>query len=197
MLEDATLADNTVSLEPMAITHLDALCEIGLNPDIWRWYTYTIAAREDMLHMMTTVLASKKEGTWFPFVTRDVATGRIIGSTSYLNISLPHKRLEIGSTWITPAFQRIAINTHAKFLMLQHAFEHLGLNRVEFKTDSLNTKSRAAILRIGATQEAILRAHMICDDGRLRDSVYFSIIRSEWPAVKVRLQHMMTARPQP
>jgi RimJ/RimL family protein N-acetyltransferase len=122
-----------------------------------------------------------------PFVIVDQASNRIIGSTRYGNIDTTHRRLEIGWTWLTPGFQRGLANTEAKRLLLTHAFETLGVNRVELKTDALNEKSRKAIARIGATQEGIFRKHLITASGRVRDTVYFSIIDSEWPAIKVRL----------
>jgi RimJ/RimL family protein N-acetyltransferase len=114
-----------------------------------------------------------------------------VGSTGYLNIDRQHRRLEIGGTWIAPEWQRTACNTEAKLLQLTHAFETLGCNRVEFKTDSLNERSRAALLRIGATEEGTFRNHMVMPDGRLRHSVYFSVIESEWPRVRVRLEALL------
>jgi RimJ/RimL family protein N-acetyltransferase len=122
-----------------------------------------------------------------PFVTIERASGRVVGSTCYLAIEPAHKRLEIGSTWITPSQQRSPVNTEAKLLQLGHCFETLGCNRVEFKTDSRNAQSRAALARIGAKQEGIFRAHMVMPDGVLRDSVYFSVVAPEWPDVKARL----------
>ncbi len=132
-------------------------------------------------------LADHDRGVSLPFATC-LVNGEVIGSTRYMNIDVPNRRLEIGSTWITPKWQRSAVNTEAKYLMLRHAFETLGCNRVELKTDALNEKSRAAILRIGAKQEGIFRKHVVCHDGRLRDSVYFSIITEEWPEVKAGLE---------
>jgi RimJ/RimL family protein N-acetyltransferase len=123
----------------------------------------------------------------------DKVSGKAIGSTRFGNIDVINKRAEIGWTWITPQFQRTFVNTEAKYLMLKHAFEVWECNRVEFKTDALNEKSRNAILRIGAKQEGIFRQHVITYSGRLRDSVYFSIINSEWPEVKVRLEDKIYA----
>ena len=123
-----------------------------------------------------------------PFATIDRRTGNAIGSTRYMNIVPEHKRLEIGWTWISPAWQRSAINTEAKYLMMRHAFEQMGCNRVELKTNALNARSRAAILRIGAREEGTLRSHMINRDGTLRDTVYFSVIAPEWPEVKAGLK---------
>jgi RimJ/RimL family protein N-acetyltransferase len=129
------------------------------------------------------------------FVTIARAIDQPVGSTSYLNIDLRHRRVEIGGTWITPAWQRSAINTEAKYLQLRHAFETLSCMRVEFKTDSLNTKSRQAIARLGATEEGIFRNHMVMPGGRIRHSVYFSIINDEWPQIKAHLEGLMAAYP--
>jgi RimJ/RimL family protein N-acetyltransferase len=126
-----------------------------------------------------------------PFALIEKSSGRAIGSTRYGNIDRTHYRVEIGWTWVAPAWQRSAVNTEAKYLLLQHAFETLGCIRVELKTDSLNEKSRVAILRIGAREEGTFRNHMITSSGRIRHSVYFSILDSEWPAVKSRLRTML------
>jgi RimJ/RimL family protein N-acetyltransferase len=126
-----------------------------------------------------------------PFATIELASGRPIGSTRYGNVDLFNKRVEIGWTWVAPAWQRRAVNTEAKLLMLNHAFGRLGCNRVEFKTDSLNTQSRNALLGIGAVEEGTLRDHMVTESGRLRHSVYFSIIAPEWPAVRRRLEERL------
>jgi RimJ/RimL family protein N-acetyltransferase len=136
-------------------------------------------------------LRDQERGTAMPFATLDAATGGVIGSTRFMNIDVPNRRVEIGSTWLSPNRQRTAANTEAKYLMLTHAFDTLGCIRVELKTDALNEKSRAAILRIGAKQEGIFRSHVICHDGRIRDSVYFSITREEWPQVRTGLEEKL------
>jgi RimJ/RimL family protein N-acetyltransferase len=131
------------------------------------------------------------EGTALPFATALNETAEIIGSTRFGNIEPMHKRVEIGWTWIVPKYQRSFVNTEAKFLMLSHAFEVWGVNRVEFKTDVLNERSRRALLRIGAKEEGVMRRHMIRANGVIRDSVYYSIIADEWPEVKGRLEEML------
>jgi RimJ/RimL family protein N-acetyltransferase len=144
--------------------------------------------------MRTYVEAALREqaaGVSLPFATIDLASGRVIGSTRYGNIDRANRRVEIGWTWVAPPWQRTPVNTEAKYLMLGHAFETLGCMRVELKTDSLNERSRAAILRIGAQQEGIFRNHMVTESGRIRHSVYFSLIDSEWPAVKARLEEKL------
>ncbi len=141
-----------------------------------------------MLDYIRLALRWQTDGTALPFATVEQSSGRVIGSTRYMNIDKPNRHVEIGATWIGRPWQRTVVNTEAKYLMLRHAFETLGCFRVELKTDALNQRSRNAILRIGASQEGIFRKHMVCADGRLRDSVYFSIIDSEWPGVKARLE---------
>jgi RimJ/RimL family protein N-acetyltransferase len=136
---------------------------------------------------MQAALANREAGTEHPWVTVDRASGRPIGSSRYLNIALDHRRVEIGWTWVAPAWQRRGANREAKLLMLEHAFERLGCRRVEFKTDSNNEKSRAALLGIGATFEGIFRKHMVMPGGGVRHSAYYSVIDDEWPAVKAAL----------
>ncbi|MDX6614488.1 MAG: N-acetyltransferase [Blastocatellia bacterium] len=183
-----TLSGRHVRLEPLSLDRLDQLCEVGIEESLWRWTVAKVQTVADMKEYLTAALTAQAEGAALPFVTIEQSSGRIIGSTRYANIDRDNLRLEIGWTWIAPAWQRTVINTEAKYLMLLHAFEDMGCNRVEFKTDSLNEKSRRALLRIGATEEGIFRNHMIVQGGRLRHSVFFSIIKSEWPAIKANLE---------
>jgi RimJ/RimL family protein N-acetyltransferase len=141
---------------------------------------------------VATALVEKAYGVTLPFATCDRETGRVIGTTRYANIAPEHRRLEIGWTFVNPQWQRTPVNTEAKYLMFRHAFEKLGFNRVELKTNALNTKSRNAMLRVGCTEEGTLRRHMANPDGTSRDTVYFSVIAEEWPAVKTRLEEMLT-----
>jgi RimJ/RimL family protein N-acetyltransferase len=182
------LEDRHVRLEPLALHHLDALCEIGLDEDIWRWIPFQIRTRDDMLGYIKTALQLQADGTALPFATLERGTDRVAGSTRYMNIDKPNRHVEIGSTWIGRPWQRTAVNTEAKYLMLRHAFEQLGCHRVELKTDVLNERSRNAILRIGAKHEGVFRKHVVCDSGRVRDSAWFSIIDTEWPEVKAALE---------
>ena len=140
-----------------------------------------------MERYVRTALAEEAAGTALPFVTVEKKGSIVIGSTRFGNIDTPNRKAEIGWTWITPAFQRTFVNTEAKLLMLTHAFEVWNCIRVELKTDANNAKSRAAIARIGGVEEGTLRNHMITETGRYRDSVYFSVIDSEWPSVKENL----------
>jgi RimJ/RimL family protein N-acetyltransferase len=171
------------------------LTQVGLHPELWRWIPTQTRTADDMRTYIETALDELQRGLSVPFVIVDASTNQVIGSTRYSNIQSFHRRLEIGWTWITPSHQRTAANTEAKFLLLAHAFEVLGAMRVEFKTDALNEKSRNALLRIGAVQEGIFRRHVLMDTGRVRDTVYFSIIDSEWPAVKENLKKRLERRP--
>ena len=185
------LEGRVVRLEPLALDHEDALSRVGLDPSLWALTTSRVATRDDMRQYMETALAEQAAGTALPFVTIARATGEVVGSTRFANVVHEHARAEIGWTWITPRWQRTAVNTEAKYLMLRHAFERMGCRRVELKTNALNARSRAAMLRIGATEEGTLRRHMINADGSPRDSVYFSVIADEWPAVSARLEGML------
>lgn len=181
-----------VRLEPLSLSHHAALCAIGLVPELWRWIPMPIKTPEDMRRYLETALKWQAEGTALPFATLEKASGKVVGSTRYACIERTHRRLEIGWTWVAPDWQRTAVNTEAKYLMLRHAFETLGCLRVELKTNSLNEKSRKAIERIGAKQEGVLRNHMVNQDGSLRHTVYYSVIASEWPEVKSRLEKKLT-----
>ena len=183
----------TIRLEPLGLEHLDGLCEAGLDPELWRLTVTQVHDRADMERYVRTALDEQRAGTALPFATVLRESGRVIGSTRFGNASPPHRRVEIGWTWLSPAWQRTGANTEAKYLMLRHAFERWGCIRVEFKTSALNRRSRAAILRIGAREEGILRHHMINDDGSLRDSVFFSLLAEEWPEAKRRLEGMLAA----
>jgi len=177
-----------VRLEPLTADHTARLAEIGLDKDLWRWIPSPVRTFEEMSAYVQTALGERTSGSALPFALIDKASGRVIGSTRYGNIDRVHHRLEIGWTWVARQWQRSAINTEAKYLLLRHAFETLKCIRVELKTDSLNERSRAAILRIGAREEGTFRNHMITASGRIRHTVYFSILDSEWPDVKTRLE---------
>jgi RimJ/RimL family protein N-acetyltransferase len=160
---------------------------------LWHWIPYRATTAEEMRAYVRNALDAQAAGTALPFATIERAAGRVVGSTRYMNIDGPNRRVEIGATWVAKPWQRTAINTEAKYLMLRHALETLQCVRVELKTDALNQKSRDAILRIGAKEEGTLRQHIITYTGRLRDSVYFSILDSEWPKVKADLEARLTA----
>ena len=190
-MEDIVLEGAHLRLEPMRLEHLDALYEAGHYEELWRWTTAVMNTPDDMRRYVDQALRERVEGKSHPFVQIDRASGRVIGSTRYGNIEPAHKKLEIGWTWITPAWQRTAMNTESKFLLLRHAFEERGCQRVELKTDALNAKSRNAMLRVGCKEEGTLRSHMLTESGRVRDTVYFSIIAAEWPGVKAGLEEKL------
>jgi len=187
-IEPVILEGDFVRLEPLALTHLDQLCEVGLDEELWRWIPTQITNREEMKNYIETALDEQNRGISLPFATIEKSTNKAIGSTRFGNIVVKDKRAEIGWTWIAKDWQRSYVNTEAKLLMLTHAFENWKCNRVEFKTDALNEKSRNAIMRLGAKQEGIFRQHVVCQSGRLRDSVYFSILDSEWSEIKKNLR---------
>jgi RimJ/RimL family protein N-acetyltransferase len=190
-IEPVTLEGRYVRLEPLSMEHHAGLCEVGLDEEIWRWTNSLVRTPEDMRRFIENALAAARAGTALPFATIDRASGRAVGSTRFGNIDRTHRRVEIGWTWVARPWQRTGINTEAKYLMLRHAFEVLGCIRVELKTDALNEQSRRAILRLGAKEEAILRRHMITESGRIRDTVYYSILDTEWPEVKAALEEKM------
>ncbi|MDQ4120316.1 MAG: GNAT family N-acetyltransferase [Acidobacteriota bacterium] len=180
-IEKITLEGKFVRLEPLLLDkHFADLCEVGLDADIWQWSPRQIKSEADLKHYIETALDEELRGVSLPFATILKETSKAIGSTRFGSIDAANKRVEIGWTWISPAFHRTFVNTEAKFLMLRHAFETWSCNRVELKTDALNERSRRAILRIGAKEEGVLRKHIVTDSGRLRDTVYFSILDVEW-----------------
>ncbi|MEP6733561.1 MAG: GNAT family protein [bacterium] len=193
-LSPVVLEGTVVRMEPLTLDHVGALCEVGLDPSLWALTSIRVNSEADMREYVMEALADQQAGTALPFVTVERTSGTVIGSSRFGNYVPAHRRIEIGWTWITPSRQRSAVNTEAKLLMLTHAFEALGCRRVELKTSTKNARSRAAMLRIGATEEGTLRQHMINADGSSRDSVYFSVIDGEWPDVKTRLQARLTAR---
>jgi len=195
LIRPVTLNGRYICLEPLSQQrHHEGLSEVGLDAEIWRWNPFhVLRTPEDMRRYIETARQQQAAGQSLPFATIEQASGRAVGSTRFINIDRANRSLEIGSTWIAPPWQRTAVNTEAKYLMLRHAFETLGCVRVELKTDSLNERSRRAILRLGAIEEGTLRNHMITTSGRFRHSVYYSIIDQEWPAVKARLEERLAA----
>ena len=183
-----TLEGQHVRLEPMSPAHEEALIAAAADGELWNSTVTIVPSRATIAAYIDTALKAQAEGHALPFVIIQESAGKVVGSTRYFHIERDHRRLEIGYTWLSSSAQRTKVNTEAKLLLLTHAFERLGSIRVEFVTDILNEQSRTAILRLGAKQEGVLRSHMIMPSGRYRDSVCFSIIKSEWPAVKAGLQ---------
>jgi len=192
-LEPVTLTGKHVRLEPLSLEHAGGLARVGLDPDLWRWIPSAVTTIGEMRAYVQTALDEQRAGRSLPFAVIHRASGDVIGSTRYGNISLANKRVEIGWTWYAKAHQRSAVNTESKLLLMTHGFETLGLVRIELKTDALNAASRAAIARIGGTEEGIFRKHLICQSGRIRDTVYFSILDSEWPEKKRALEARLAA----
>jgi RimJ/RimL family protein N-acetyltransferase len=189
-----TLEGAVVRLEPVRREHAELFWEIakGDLEEIFRWIPYSMKTPEDFRRLMDTAFAEQERGESVVFATVERSSGRAIGSTRFMNIDRANRRVEIGSTWISPAWQRTGVNTEAKYLMLRHAFEAWKCMRVELKTDALNQKSRTAILRIGAKEEGTLRRHLLTWTGRVRDTVYFSILDNEWAEARARLESRMS-----
>ncbi|KAF0106148.1 MAG: hypothetical protein FD146_2802 [Anaerolineaceae bacterium] len=184
-----TLTGRVVRLEPLGEAHIPGLAEAGRDGSIWKYMLYgDLSMPENMAAWVGELLAKQAAGTDLPFVVVHLASGRVAGATRYLDIRPPHRSLELGGTWYAPEFQRTAVNTECKYLLLGYAFETLGCIRVQFKADARNARSIRSIERLGAAREGLLRNHYILPDGTLRDSAYFSILDKEWPAVKKNLE---------
>ena len=191
-IHPVTLGGRFVRLEPLSLEHASGLADIGLEQSIWRYMLYgSMRNTADIRAWVEDMLKRQARGTDLPFAVRYLESGRLAGATRYLEIRPEHRALEIGGTWYGLDFQRTAVNTESKLLLLSHAFEKLGAVRVQFKTDLRNLPSQKAIERLGAVKEGVLRQHMITPDGFFRDSVYYSIIDMEWPATKARLERML------
>lgn len=191
IFEPVVLRGKHVRLEPLSEKHKDGLCRAISDGELWNLFVTLVPHVKDIDGFFQNAFSARESGDGLAFATIDEATNKVAGSTRFMKANLPYKRVEIGFTFLGKSFQRTKINTEAKLLMLTHAFEALGLNRVELLTDYLNTKSRNAILRLGAKQEGVLRNHMVMPNGRVRDSVLFSIIASEWPGVKQNLEYKL------
>lgn len=186
-----TLTGRLVRLEPLSLDHLESLAEVAFDELIWRWTRDRPTTLAELRAYVERALDAAASGTEVPFAQVDSVTGRAIGSTRFLSIAREERRLEIGYTWVGRAFWGRGHNVDAKRVLLAHAFDALGAHRVEFKTDALNVRSRAALARIGATEEGTLRRHLLTYGGRVRDSVYFSVIWEEWPQVREHLDRLV------
>jgi len=189
--EKVTLEGDHVRLEPLSETHRDGLIDAVSDGELWKLFVTLVPRVEGIDVFIANAVEAHSNADGLAFATIDKASGRAVGSTRFMKANLPHKRVEIGFTFIAQSFQRTKINTEAKWLMLSHAFEALSLNRVEFLTDYLNNTSRNAIVRLGAKQEGILHNHMVMPNGRVRDSVLFSITNNEWAGVKQNLSYKL------
>ncbi len=196
-IEPVILEGELVRLAPLRAEHASDLWEVGQDPELWRWMPWIMEKEADFEKQVAGALewAETSFGQSYVIEVRD-GSG-IVGSTSYLNADGANRRVEIGATWIAPPWQRTSVNTACKLLLMRHAFEELGANRVELKTDSMNGRSRAAIARIGAREEGTLRNHMVRPDGSLRHSTYFGVTVEEWPRVQEHLRRLLTAYDSP
>ena len=191
-VKSVTLQGKHVRLEPMTEAHVPGLAQIGIGQSFWDFMLYgNIQTEADMRNWVLDILGRAEKGTDLPFVAIHLASGRVAGATRYLNIMPKDRGLEIGGTWYGADFQRTPVNTECKYLLLSHAFETLKCIRVQLKTDKRNERSQKAIERLGAKKEGILRNHMILPDGRFRDTVFYSILDTEWADVKKNLEETM------
>jgi N-acetyltransferase len=182
------LAGQHVLLEPMGMAHLEELAAVGLEPAIWRWMPMRVETPAHLQLWMEQSLDQAAQGRALPWVTRCKADGRVVGATRFMDIDVRNRGLEIGGTWLAPAWQRTGVNVEAKYLQLQHAFEDLGAIRVALKTHHENLQSQTAIAGLGAKHEGVFRNHVIMPDGSYRHSVWYSITAEDWPEVKERLE---------
>ena len=176
-----------VRLEPLRQEHAEDLLAAAADPLVWRWLPEQIGSRSDLDRWLEDALQAQAGGTEYPFAVIDLRSGRAVGSTRYMDVSAAHRAVEVGWTWYAPQVWGTAVNPEAKLLLLGHAFERWEAIRLYLKTDSLNLRSRAAILKLGARYEGDLRNHRIRPDGSYRHSSYYSILDTEWPAVKAGL----------
>lgn len=191
-VKPVTLDGRRVRMEPLDLgKHWEGLLVIAMEPELWKWTQAKIRRPEDLRRYLDTAMEELESGRSLPFATVDKASGSVAGCTRYGNIDVRNRRVEIGWTWVGKPYQRSHVNTEAKFLMMSHAFETLGCVRVELKTNVLNDKSRNAMKRIGCVEEGVLRKHAVNDDGEWRDTIFYSVLDTEWPAVKARLEGMM------
>lgn len=191
--QSITLTGQVVSLEPLSMEHVDTLLEAAQSEQIWVHTLDKPQRIEDMQDYITRALGDRDNNTSIPFAVRHIETNRFIGCTRYVNIAPLRRGLEIGYTWYRPEFWRTSVNTECKYMLLKHSFETLGCIRVEFQVNSENARSRAAVLRLGAVEEGVLRSRMVRRDGQRFDAVCFSILDSEWPAVKARLEDALNS----
>jgi RimJ/RimL family protein N-acetyltransferase len=191
-LRPVVLEGRQVRLEPLNLArHWDGLRAVGLEPELWRFTSALVREAADLRRYFEKAVDERDRGVAVPFVTVHRASGRVAGSTRFGSIVPEHKRVEIGWTWLGSEFQRTALNTEAKYLMLRHAFETWGCMRVELKTSSTNLKSQAAMRRLGLVEEGLFRKWMFNENGSPRDTVWFSCVDDEWPAMKARLEGML------
>lgn len=192
MLQEITLTGQRARLEPLRLEYAPELWQAAQGTGIFTYFFQRMESFGDIENFIEKALEGQNCGVALPFVIRDLESGKLVGSTRFHDFKAPDRAVEIGATWLSPAFWRTRLNTECKYLLLRHGFEDLGLIRICFKTDARNTRSQHAIERLGAQREGILRSHMIMPDGYRRDSVYYSILEAEWPGVKARLEGFLS-----
>jgi RimJ/RimL family protein N-acetyltransferase len=194
--DPVTLQGRVVRLEPLDLgRHWAGLVAVGLDPELWTLSPARVGSEADLRRWADQALSERARGVAQPFATVLAAGDRVVGSTRFAAFAPEHRRVEIGWTWVARPWQRTAVNTEAKYLMLCHAFEALGLRRVELKTDAMNHRSRAAMSRLGLVEEGLMRQHMLKEDGTSRDTAWFSVIDAEWPSVRARLERLLARGP--
>jgi RimJ/RimL family protein N-acetyltransferase len=192
----ATLTGETIVLEPLAERHWPGILAVGLAPELWTWTIEGVEGEADLRRWFDGALAAGRDGRAVPFATVVLVSGRVVvGSTRFGNLDAGNRRVEIGWTWVAPAWQRTGVNAEAKYLMLRQAFEAWGCHRVELKTDALNAQSRGAMLRLGAREEGVFRKYQVRQDGRVRDTAWYSVTADEWPGVKSGLERRLWEPP--
>ncbi len=194
-LGPTVLEGRAVRLAPLRPEHAADLIAAASDPELWRWFPAALDTPEEMTRWIEAAVAAEAAGSEYPFAVIDRPTGRAIGSTRYLDVAPEHRGVEIGWTWYARGSWGSSVNPECKYLLLRHAFEEWGAIRVCLKTDSLNSRSRAAIARLGGVHEGDLRNHRIRTDGTYRHSSYYSILDSEWPACRLRLEERLLERP--
>jgi RimJ/RimL family protein N-acetyltransferase len=194
-LGPVTLSGKHIRLEPLSREHARALLAVAQAPQIWTWMSALPVTGEAMGAWIAEALAAQEGGLEYPFVVVQLAGDRVVGSTRYMDVQAASKGVEIGWTWYAPETWGTVVNPEAKFLLLRHAFDDWGAIRVQLKTDLKNLRSQAAIKKLGAKEEGVLRRHRFRRDGTIRDSVIYSIIREEWPAVKAGLEARIGGAP--
>ena len=178
------LQDRMARLEPLQLSHTDELLPVALHESLWRFTSVQITNKDALARYIHQAMEEKSRGVSLPFIIRSAQNGAAVGCTRFGNYEPLHKRVEIGWTWLSPALHGTGFNQHCKLLLLDYAFDTLNLNRVELKTSARNLISQRAMEKIGATREGVLRRHMIQENGEIRDTVYYSFIKEEWPAIR-------------
>ncbi|MCA9961074.1 MAG: GNAT family N-acetyltransferase [Anaerolineales bacterium] len=192
-IEPLTLTGQIIRLEPLSLAHTADLVAAAQSEEIWQYLPYgLVQTAVKMQGLIQSLLSKQQQGSDLPFAVIHVGDGKAVGMTRYMEMRPQHRGLEIGGTWYGPDYQRTAVNTEAKYLLLQHAFEVMNCLRVQLKTDQRNIRSQKAIERIGAVKEGTLRQHIVMPDGYIRDTIYYSILDKEWPHVKASLRQKLS-----